>query len=215
MKKMFIEKTFIGTLILTVLLSLSVVYAVDQEELDEAKALIDQQVSCAKLADEQLELIGEYYMEQMHPGEAHKIMHKMMGLEEGSETEEQFHVNMARTMYCDESDGKDGMMKFNGRIQSGGMMVPMGMMRNMMGGGMMGGDLGNLGNYGSYGYTPWWTIAWYLFWIAVIVLLIWSIYHFIIKREGRDNALQIFKKRFAEGEIAQKEFEEMKKKIRE
>ena len=200
-----------------VLLGSNVVYAVNQEELDEAKALIDQQVSCTNLVDGQLELIGEYYMEQIHPGEAHKTMHKMMGLEEGSETEEQFHIDMAKTMYCDGSDGPGGMMNYNDRIQGGRMMMPIGMMRNMMGGsgGMMRNNLGNLGNYGSYGYTPWWTVAWYIFWIVIIALLIWFIYQFVIKREGSDNALQILKKRFAKGDIAQKQFEEMKKKLGE
>lgn len=206
------KKIFVGMLILTLLLGLGIVHAVDQEELDEAKALIDQQVSCTKLADEQLELIGEYYMEQIHPGEAHKTMHKMMGLEEGSETEEQFHINMAKTMYCDGFEGSGGMINYNSRVQGGRMMMPIGMMRNMMGGGMMG---NGLGNYGSYGYTPWWTIAWYIFWIVIIALLIWFIYSFVIKREGSDNALQILKKRFAKGEIAKKQFEEMKKKLGE
>src|SRR3989344_7358511 len=77
--------------------------AVSQEELNEAKSLIDSKADCKSLSNDQLEIIGEYYMEQMHPGEAHEIMHKMMGLEEGSETEEQFHRNMAKTLYCDES----------------------------------------------------------------------------------------------------------------
>src|SRR3989339_1349194 len=93
---------------LVLLLNLSLVSAVTQQELNEAKDLIDSKVSCDKLTNDQLEIIGEYYMEQMHPGESHEIMHKMMGLQEGSETEEQFHVNMAKTIYCGESGGMMG-----------------------------------------------------------------------------------------------------------
>ncbi|MBI2549821.1 hypothetical protein HYV83_01415 [Candidatus Woesearchaeota archaeon] len=77
---------------------------------NETKKLIDSNVACDELTDEQLEEIGEYYMEQMHPGEAHEFMHQRMGLAEGSETEEKFHINLAKTMYCGElSTGMTGM----------------------------------------------------------------------------------------------------------
>jgi len=123
---------------LVLLLNLSLVSAVTQQELNEAKDLIDSKVSCDKLTNDQLEIIGEYYMEQMHPGESHEIMHKMMGLQEGSETEEQFHRNMAKTLYCDES----GIMGY-------GMM---GSVKNMMGGNMMGsGMMGGYGMMSGYG----------------------------------------------------------------
>src|SRR3989344_3907201 len=60
------------------LLTPGLVNAVSQEELNEAKALIDSKITCDKLTNEQLEAIGDYYMEQMHPGEAHEIMDSMM-----------------------------------------------------------------------------------------------------------------------------------------
>src|SRR3989338_7951541 len=46
---------------------------------NETKKLIDSEISCKELSDEQLEEIGDYYMEQMHPGESHELMDGMMG----------------------------------------------------------------------------------------------------------------------------------------
>src|SRR3989344_1414370 len=119
------------------LLSISLVLANGdhQSEIEEGKKLVDTGISCDKLTDEQLESIGEYYMEQMHPGEQHEAMHKMMGMEEGTEYHEQVHVNMARMMYCGESGMGSGMM--NGGMMGGNMMGMMPMMMNMMGGNMM------------------------------------------------------------------------------
>lgn len=98
------------------------------EELAEAKALIDSKISCDKLTNDQLEIIGEYMMEQMHPGEAHEQMHASMDIEEGTEAEEEFHINIAKSMYC----------------QQGGMMN-MAMGENMMGNNIMYGGFGALG----------------------------------------------------------------------
>src|SRR3989338_2228003 len=67
----------------------------------EATELIDSGASCEQLTDEQLESIGDYYMEQMHPGEAHEIMDERMG-GEGSETLKQMHISIARSFYCGE-----------------------------------------------------------------------------------------------------------------
>ncbi len=50
-------------------------------------------------------------MELMHPGEAHELMHKMMG-GEGSEAVRQMHIQMARSIYCNEpSTMMHGMME--------------------------------------------------------------------------------------------------------
>jgi len=84
----------------------------------EAKILIDQKTPCDTLSDEQLEIIGEYYMEQMHPGEAHELMDTMMGGEDSASLR-QAHISMAKRLYCGEKSGS-GMM---------GMMV-----NGMMGG---------------------------------------------------------------------------------
>src|SRR3989338_4517719 len=105
----------------------------------EIKSLIDSGVSCSELTNEQLEEIGDYYMEQMHPGEAHEIMDNMMG-GEGSKSLKQVHINMAKRLYCNEN-----------------VYVGYGMM-NMMGGGV----IGNYQPYYSYSNNGYWN----LFWIA-------------------------------------------------
>ncbi len=196
-----------------------------KSEIEEGKKLVESNIDCDELNDEQLEAIGEYYMEQMHPGEAHEAMHKMMGIEEGTEYHEQFHVNMAKMMYCGESGMMgSGMMGMMPMMMGGGNMMNRGMMNMMMGmngyGGMMNGQtpqtnmmqgmIGNLG-YG-FGYWGFWNIIWLLFWIGIIVLIIWFIYKFTIKKET-ETPINILKKRFAKGEISKKQFEEIKGEI--
>jgi len=106
------------------LLSVSLVSA-HEHNFAETKQLIDSGIGCDKLTDEQLESIGDYYMEQMHPGEAHEIMDNMMG-GEGSESLKQVHINMAKRLYCNEN------------VYIGYGMMGGGMMNMMMGSGMMG-----------------------------------------------------------------------------
>ncbi len=152
------------------LLSIIVVFA-HEHNFAEAKQLIDSGVSCNNLNDEQLEAIGDYYMEQMHPGEAHEMMDKMMG-GEGSESLRQMHITMARRIYCNEN--VDEMMA------SGGMM---GMM-NMMGGGMMSSQIsqtnmmqGMTRNFGYYGYWNFLNVLYIILLIGLIIL----IYLWIVK----------------------------------
>ena len=124
-------------LLLALIISIASIFVVangSHEELQEGKRLVESGAKCETLKDEEFEAIGEYLMEQMHPDEAHDQMHKMMGMEEGTEYHEQFHVNMAQMMYC--GTGAQGMM---------GMM-------QMMGGGMMGPWAGGWG-FGSVLWT--------------------------------------------------------------
>lgn len=176
-----------------------------QVAIKEGKKLVESKVKCENLTDKQLESIGEYLMEQMHPGEVHETMHKRMGLEEGTETHKQFHVNIARNMYCNQT----GMM--GGNMMNG----------NMMGGnatsGIMGGmsNSGMMGNFAyGFGYS---SILWLLFLILIIIALILLIIWFYRKITGattnNDSALEILKNRYAKGEITKKQFEEMKKVI--
>ena len=179
------------------LLSVSLVSA-HEHNFNETKQLIDSGISCDKLTDEQLESIGDYYMEQMHPGEAHEMMDQMMG-GEGSESLRQVHINMAKRLYCNEDVG--GMM--------GG-----GMMNMMMGNSMMGS--GMIGNYPAYyGYNSFWNILWLIFLIGVIVLIIWFIYKFTKKGKESETPINILQKRYAKGDINKKQFDEMKKELRE
>ena len=153
------------------LLVLSLVAASEPEEIAAGKKLIESKISCASLTDDQLESIGEYYMEQMHPGEAHKLMDKMHG-GEGSAQLNQMHQLMAKRFYCNENTSFGmGMMMGYGS----GMMSGLGMMsgyNNKLTGGktMMG--FGNSG-YGMMGSTTgWWSIYAVLYTILLVGLVI-------------------------------------------
>jgi putative membrane protein len=184
-----------------------------QSEIEEGKELVESRVNCDQLNDEQFEAIGEYYMEQMHPRDAHEVMHEMMGVKEGTEQHKQVHVNMAKAMYCGKSGMIDsgGMMEMmQGMMGSENMMCSGGMM-NMMRTSMMGGLFGDS--------SLWlWGIVEMLFWVALLIalvlLIIWLYRKIVGKAAENSSALQILKKRFAKGEITKKEFESMKKKIR-
>ena len=143
----------------------------------EAKKLVEGKVSCDDLTDEQIEELGDYLMELMHPGEAHEQMHNIMG-GENSETVRLMHINMAEMMYCDNGDGMSNMMNMmQGGMMGGGMMGMMPMM-SMMGSqnvqsGMMQGIKGNW----DYGY---WSFINFLYVILLIGLII-LVYLWIIK----------------------------------
>ncbi|MBS3139182.1 hypothetical protein J4207_05760 [Candidatus Woesearchaeota archaeon] len=83
--------------------NISLVFA-HEHNFTETKQFIDSGISCDKLTDEQLEAMGDYYMEQMHPGDAHELMDQMMG-GEGSDTLKQMHIQMAKRLYCNEDVG--------------------------------------------------------------------------------------------------------------
>ena len=187
------------TILILAIFLLSIVAVLAQEshdsEIEEGRKLVESKISCDKLSNEQLEEIGDYYMEQMMPGEAHEIMDKMMG-GEGSESLKQVHINMAKRLYCNES-----VYIGYGMMGSGGMM-------NMMGRGMMGNYYPASYNYSNYGY---WNIFWILLLAVVIFLIVWIIYRFGIKNISSETPLNILRKRFAKGEITKKEFENMKK----
>ena len=116
------KKTIFTIAVLSLLMA-ALVTAHGEEGFAAAEELIDSKVPCSELSEEQLELIGDYYMEQMHPGEAHEQMDAMMG-GEGSESLRLMHIRMAQSFYCGEHQ----------------MMGP-GMMNQMMGSNMMGGDM--------------------------------------------------------------------------
>ncbi len=129
----------------------------------EAEKLIQQKIPCTDITEEQLESIGEYYMEQMHPGEAHVVMDRMMG-GEGSESLRLAHSNMARSFYCGDS-----------RSLSGGMMNIMmgrgGMMNMMYGYGMMG-----------TGGWFWMSLLWILLAGLIIAFIFWILYTLLQKK---------------------------------
>jgi len=191
------KKIFAILIFSILLLNINLIFA-HEHNFDETKQLIDSGISCNSLTDEQLESIGDYYMEQMHPGEAHEMMDQMMG-GEGSDSLKQMHIQMAKRLYCNEDVG--------GMMGSGGMM---GMM-NMMGGNMM----GNYPSYYGYGYNGFWNILWSIFLMGVIALVIWFIYKLTKKGKESETPINILQKRFAKGEINKKQFEEIKKEMEE
>ena len=155
------KRIFIGFLVLIIVLFSSIGYAA--EDFAEAKKLIDAKTPCSKLTENQLESIGDYYMEQMHPGEAHETMEKMMG-GEGSESLRLMHIAMAKRLYCNDINssinyGFNGMMG----MKNGGMTD---MMENGFGTKVM-------GNYGYWGFYNFLTIV--LFVGLIILVYLWII----------------------------------------
>ena len=149
-------------LLVVLLVNIGIVFA-HEHDFAETKQIIDSGVSCDKLTDEQLESFGDYYMEQMHPGESHELMDNMMG-GEGSYSLKQTHIQMAKALYCNENvGGMMNMMMGNDMIGSGSM--------NMMGSGMM-------GNYG-YGFGYWNFIN--SLYVVLLIGLIILVYLWIIK----------------------------------
>jgi len=186
--------------IVAIILSISAVLAHSGH--GDAKQIVDSGIPCSELDDNELEEIGDYFMEQMHPGESHELMDEMMG-GEGSESLRQMHIAMARRIYCKEN-----------------IAVGYGMMRTgMMGGGMMGmmnygGMMGS--GYMSTGSAGWWiwAILASIFWIALFAIAVLLAIWLFRRVTGKENALEILKARYAKGDISKKEFEGMKKEIK-
>jgi putative membrane protein len=66
-----------------------------------------------------------------------------------------------------------------------------------------------------YGYGGWWILG-FIFWILLfigIVLLIKYLWEHGGAKAENESALEILKKRYANGEISKEEFEEKKKDI--
>ena len=173
MIRLFNKQKFV--LFFTLLLVISVVNASEMEEIERGEQLVKSRVSCSTLDYEQLENIGEYYMELMHPGELHEIIDQRMG-GEGSETLEQAHINIAKMMYCGERNA-----------------LPIGMMNIMMNRNSFGGMMGFGSRYGmmsNFGNTFLYGGGFMLFWILILGLIVYFIYwltknNFEIKRKRR------------------------------
>jgi len=163
MKKLF-------ALVVLTLILFNFTAAHEEETFAQAEEIIKQKISCDNLTNEQLEILGEHYMEQMHPGEAHELMDDMMG-GEGSESLKQVHINMGSVFYCGEN-----------KTMSSDMMMQM-MNGGMMGYGMMGRTnygYGMTGNYSGYNIINW------IFVILAIIVLVLLIFWLIkqIQKEG-------------------------------
>ena len=165
------KKTLIYILIFV--LSIGIVYPA-ADEFAEAKKIIDAKTPCSKLTESQLENLGDYLMEQIHPGQAHEVMDKMMG-GEGSESLRLMHIAMAKRLYCNDiNDAVNygtmgyGVMGGLGRTNYGGMI-------NMMG---YDSGYGMMGNYGyGLGYLSFLNFLYVVLLIGLVIL----VYLWIIK----------------------------------
>ena len=112
------KKIFVLVILALFLFNLGSVYAQGEETFVQAKEIIKQKISCDNLTNDQLEVLGDYYMEQMHPGESHEYMDNMMG-GEGSESLRQVHINMGLAFYCEERGATSlGMMGYGGMMSN-------------------------------------------------------------------------------------------------
>ncbi len=157
---------------LLLVIAFSAAVAADNGDFGETKQLIESKVSCSELTDAQLESIGDYFMEQMHPGELHEIMDERMG-GEGSESLRLAHVNMAKYFYCGDTSAMHGGMM-------GMMMGFNGGMTNMMGNY----GYGMMGSSGFFGTS----LLWLLF-VAigafVFSVIFWWAYNLMAKAKGK------------------------------
>lgn len=130
-------------------------------DFSEAEEIIANNVSCSDLSDSELDVLGDYYMEQVHPDEAHEYMDEMMG-GEGSLSLEQVHIAMAYRFYCGEDYYYGGMMGSSG---------------------MMGGYYPYSG-YGMMGYN--YGVNWFLvFLYLVIAVLVFVVVMLVLKLRKR------------------------------
>ena len=95
-------------IVISIILASSIALA-QEDNFDEAKSIINSKIPCSQLTDEQFELIGDYYMEQMHPGELHEIMDERMG-GEGSVQLKNIHIAMGKSFYCADNTMMSGPM---------------------------------------------------------------------------------------------------------
>jgi hypothetical protein len=128
------------------------------DDFNNAKALVSSNTSCDKLGNSQLQLMGEYFMELMHPGEAHDAMDRMMGFEDNAAADEQFHINLGRAMYCNSG---------NASVRPYGMMFS-----GMMASGMMGNSYSGYGGIPRTGMMGYGYQGYNVFELLAIVLLI-------------------------------------------
>jgi len=179
------KKTILMPII--IVLSLFIVIA---DDFEIGRDLVVKKIPCNQLNQDQLEAIGDYFMEQMHPGKLHEIMDERMG-GEGSESLRQIHINLAQNFYCGNRDSMPAS-RMNMMMNRGGY--------NMMG-------YNNLGY--NFGFFGWFLMI--IFWVAIIAFIVWVIQQLIRNKESSHDILE---KRYSRGEISKKQYQEMKKDLR-
>src|SRR3989339_1963367 len=170
-----------------------------------------KEVVCENLSDEQLGVLGEYFMGQM-AGDSHAAMNAMMIQAHGVDGEEQIHIVMGKRL-----SGCDTSAAFPAII--GGWMP----MMNMMWGGWsspFGSNNSTNNNMMNFGFGPFGGFGWIfmiLWWVLIIAGIVALIKWLSGQSRGTNNhaksALEILQERYAKGEINKQEFEEKKKDL--
>ncbi len=157
------------------------VFAHSAEDFVEGKKLIESKFDCKDLTEDQLKLIGAYLMEQMHPGEAHELMDKVMGLENDPVYDKKFHASLARTLYCNES----GVMPMMGlRSMMGFSNNGSGMMGNLgQGFGMMNSTTGF--NMPFFGYFNLFNVLYLILLIGIIALVYFGVFKLLNSKKKK------------------------------
>lgn len=122
------------TLLMTILKPESVALAHEGETHDKTFETVLQEVfkkydadtiqdlDCRAITDQDFELIGDAWMEKIHPGEAHKQMDQMMG-GEGSESLEKMHFAMGSNyLGCSDYAEMIGSSSMMGGMMNSGYM---------------------------------------------------------------------------------------------
>ena len=170
-----------------------------------------KEVVCENLSDEQLGVLGEYFMGQM-AGDSHAAMNAMMIQAHGEDGEEQIHIVMGKRLSgCDTSAAFPAI--------SGGWMP----MMNMMWGGWSSpfgsnnSTNNNMMNFGFGSFSGFGWIFMILWWVLIIAGIVALIKWLTSQSRGTHNheksALEILQGRYAKGEINKQEFEEKKKDL--
>ena len=205
------NKNFLSLKLIIVVMILipGLVYASSDghDDFSDAFEIIENNVACEDLSDDEFEHLGDYYMEQMHPGEAHVRMDQMMGGED-SESLRNMHISMGKKFYCNNDEDYSG-----GGMMESGMMNNKMMSNGMMSGGMMG-SIGSFGSgmmnagFGNIGLTS--SMFSFLIFIG-LVLMIFFIYKFTLEKVKDPN--NILKRRLTQGSITRQEYTDLKKVI--
>lgn len=142
-------------------------------EIQSGQAIVEAKTSCDVLTNDQLEAVGEYYMELMHPGALHDAMEQVMGLEEGTQEHKDFHIALGERMYCGVSNSSTstGMRGYYGMMGSGNW-----------------GTYSMMSGYG-YGYAPsysfwsFWNISCIIFTALIFAVIFWGVHALISKKK--------------------------------
>jgi putative membrane protein len=169
----------------------------------------DETINCHEVTNEQMERLGEALMDIVYPNrDEHALMDRMMGGDDSASLALMHRMMGARYLGC-----------YSGDIR--GPAIPgMGVMGGMMGyGGWQGGPMMGRGITGAMGHGHWGFMPWgwgsFLVWAVIIAAVILIVY-FLIRSSGgpqtggREDALEILRRRYASGEITKEQFEDMR-----